>query len=285
MKKKIVAIIGVGLAIGCFIFSIVASVQANEEVESIVDDIWSGGHNYKASSSIYKKHENSQKLENALLYEIGRSNLSAENLAFFVQTLSEKGYYKESIKSAFLEKADYILAENKSNIAKYLEAISGFSQYSGNYYCVLKDILPEEGLISYLNKNCEKAIFKNNANGYYDSITKELNASYEFSSYETSNLDTVTDHYTYLGDFCIHVYSLSRYRPTGEAWENKLLSQYDERRVSLQYKGQILIYGNFSEKFSTYVEGATAVYVSNDVVIVLKNGAIFSSVGEIPYTK
>lgn len=279
-RKKHAIIIGVGLVIGCFIFilSMFISQQTNKEIESIVNDIKDGETNLIAISSAYRKYENSQKLENAFLKEV-RSGISAEELASFVQTLSKNEYHKESIKTAFIEKADDILEENKTDIKKYLESISKFSQYNDNYYYVLGDIISEEELISYINNNCEKVIFKNECNGYYDSVTKK-----EDVSYTTSTYDSVKESHSYFGDFYIYEYHLRRYRPTGESWEEELLSGYDENQVDFYYKNQQLYLGEFSEKFPSYVAGAKAVYINNDVVIVQKNGKVFSSVGEILYT-
>ena len=279
-RKKHAIIIGVGIVIGCFIFilSMFASQQTNKEIESIVNDIRNGETNLIATSSTYRQYENSQKLENAFLKEV-RSDISAEELASFVQTLSKNNYHKESIKTAFIEKADDILAKNKTDTKKYLESISKFSEYNDNYYYMLEDIISEEELISYISENCEKAIFKNNANGYYDSVTKK-----QSTSYTTSTYDSVKDEHIYLGDFYINKYELKRYRPTGESWEDEVLSKYDEGHVNFYYKNKQLFLGGFPEKFSSYVVGAKAVYIKDDVVIVQKNGKIFSSVGEVLYT-
>ena len=100
----------------------------------------------------------------------------------------------------------------------------------------MENVLPYKETEEFLKRNLNPTICVDGAGGYYD----DLKYSKEYSSYyhTNNNKTSFSGSSSFFGDFLIRNSSTRYYRPTGEAWEETLMSKYDTSSQTLYYKGE-----------------------------------------------
>ena len=101
----------------------------------------------------------------------------------------------------------------------------------------LQSILPYEELKAWVEgQGGITPITENGLGGYYDDKQDQYKNDTELDE----TLTTKSWSYEFFGDFMMRAYSKKNYRPTGEAWEEQLLSKYDYSSVTFYYKDQVI---------------------------------------------
>lgn len=104
----------------------------------------------------------------------------------------------------------------------------------------LESILPYEELKSWVEaQGGIEPVTENGMGGYYDDKQEQ----YQNDTQVDETLTTKSWSYEFFGDFMMRAYSKKNYRPTGEAWEEQLLSKYDYSSVGYYYKDEVIKLG------------------------------------------
>ncbi len=137
------------------------------------------------------------------------------------------------------------------------------------------DILPYEEVADHIRKNCTLTVTDNGKGGYYDAKREEYVGSFRVDE----TLTTHQQYYGFYGDFMIGGSIVRQFRPTGEAWEEELLSKYDKSTVNYYYK-DVEVFGD--EKFPYELQSGE-VYVREDGdsyhVFIIQENAILARSG------
>lgn len=162
-------------------------------------------------------------------------------------SFSFKGvYYNDAFD--YVDTASFV--SNSSEICKaVLEAndVDAFIQYAEDITDISKcmnfstnDIFPYEETVDFLKRNCYSAIYKDGVGGYYDN----LKAEYSNRGSTDKNGNSSATSYEFFGDFLRSNYTKRYSRPTGEAWEESLLSKYDINGIELYFKNKKVSWGH-----------------------------------------
>ena len=169
------------------------------------------------------------------------SHLAEPNIFFFRGV-----YYNDAFD--YVDTASFV--SNSSEICKsVLEAndVDAFIQYAEDITDISKrmnfstnDIFPYEETVDFLKRNCYSAIYKDGVGGYYDN----LKAEYSNRGSTDKNGNSSATSYEFFGDFLRSNYTKRYSRPTGEAWEESLLSKYDINGIELYFKNKKVSWGH-----------------------------------------
>lgn len=166
-------------------------------------------------------------------------NYGLTTLLRVLSMLNEATYYpggedvltKEDLQNyTAAAKEEMLLSRDYDALEDYVQKISKIVEECS--FVDTEDFVSSEEIMAIVTRGTEAAFYENDKGGYYDGQHK--NGSSTKDSLEA----TIRHSYTYYGDFMISYYSKTAYRPTGEAWENELLSKYDSSSTTLYYKGE-----------------------------------------------
>ena len=278
MKKKllIIGIVAVAVALCAWLaYSLMSGPQ--QEVEQVWNKLMADDITVKDNPA-YAACKDSKQLEKRIL-SFAEETDEPIKLAKMGLTLSKIGYEKPAVKTALAEKIKQTLPKVRTTPLDYLEVLALVSDAGDSFYPV-SSILPEAEFIAYLEEFFEKAAIKKGAGGYYDGEQNRTT--------QTTNdlLATVTEKHAYFGDFYLYDYTSEAYRPTGEDWEDDLMTDYDVKSRKLYYQGNLLnCVQEFTDHFTDYAYGAEEAYMMADCVVIIRSGKAYTTMGNIFYNR
>lgn len=129
-------------------------------------------------------------------------------------------------------KEEAFAAGDWESVMTYLSKVQMYSER-----LPLQTLMPYEELKSWVESwGGIEPITENGVGGYYD----DKQDQYQDDLQIDETLTQKSWNYEFFGDIMMKAYTKENYRPTGEAWEEQLLSKYDFKSVGFYYKEEVI---------------------------------------------
>lgn len=172
-------------------------------------------------------------VEKEMQYDVGRIIYCLQYFDYGEYYGNAQDYLSVEVVKDYLERR-YITkafeAKDLSGFTELLMEVEDILSYLD--YMTAADLLDYDAIKAHVSSNFTQAIIQNGKGGYYDN----LQDNYQNSHHTDDNLTSHSKSHYFHGDFRSTSSSSKAYRPTGEDWEDKVLSKYDSSSTTIYYK-------------------------------------------------